>query len=132
MLEKLGDELYEADLIIFNTNSWPKRPVDFKDYGSDFAAVGAECAEWMRMNLPKLKAVAIDTLSIENIAIGKENGFRTHKAFLDPARTDHTIRIYEDVNPGPIAGKKLLRAFCTPLRINADACICNIICEIAD
>lgn len=132
MLKKLGDELYEADLIIFNTNSWPKRPVDFEDYGTDFAAVGADCAEWMRMNLPKLKAVAIDTLSIENIAIGKQNGFRTHKAYLDPARTDHTIRIYEDVNPGPLVGKKVLRAFCTPLRINADACICNIICEVED
>lgn len=112
----------EADLIIFNTNSWPKRPVDFADYGSDFAALsGPSAAEWMRMNLPRLKAVAIDTLSIENIAIGKTNGFRTHKAFLDPARTDHTIRIYEDVNPGPLVGKKLLRAFCSPLRIHADA-----------
>ena len=86
----------------------------------------------MRMNLPKLKAVAIDTLSIENIAIGKQNGFRTHKAFLDPARTDHTIRIYEDVNPGPVVGKKILKAFCSPLRINADACVCNVVCEIED
>ena len=130
MLKAIGDELYMADMLIFNTHSWPKRKIDFSEYGSDFPAVGAEAAEWIRKELPKIKAVAIDTLSIENIALGKENGFRTHKAFLDPAKSDHTIRIYEDVNPEPLLGKKLLRAFSTPLRIHADACICNIICEI--
>ena len=106
MLKKLGDELYEADFIIFNTNSWPKRPVNFEDYGTDFAAVGAECAEWMRMNLPKLKAVAIDTLSIENIAIGKQNGFRTHKAFLDPARTDPHDTHLRGREPRPRRGQE--------------------------
>lgn len=130
MIKAYGDEVYEADFLIFNTNSWPMRSVDFKEYGSDFAAVSAEAAEWIRAELPKVKAVAIDTLSIENIAIGKENGFRTHKAFLDPSKSDHTIRIYEDVNPEPLVGKKVLRAFSSPLRIAADACICNIICEV--
>ena len=131
-LKACGDELYEADFLIFNTHSWPKRSVDFKDYGSDFAAVGPEAAEFIRMELPKVKAVAIDTLSIENIAYGRANGFRTHKAFLDPDRTEHTIRIFEDVNPEPIIGKKLVSAFTSHLRIHGDACICNIVVEIED
>lgn len=131
-LKACGDELYEADFLIFNTDSWPKRSVDFKDYGSDFAAVGPEAAEFIRMELPKVKAVAIDTLSIENIANGRGNGFRTHKAFLDPDRSDHTVRIFEDINPEPIIGKKILSAFTAPLRIHGDACICNIVCEIED
>ena len=88
--------------------------------------------EFIRLQLPKVKAVAIDTLSIENIAHGRENGFRTHKAFLNPELSDHTIRIFEDVNPEPIIGKKLLSAFTAPLRIHGDACICNIVVEIED
>ncbi len=132
MIKKYGDEIYKADFLIFNTHSYPKRSVDFEDYGSDFAAVGAEAAEWIRAELPNVKAVAIDTLSIENIGIGKTNGFRTHKAFLDPARENDTILIYEDINPAPIVGKKILRAFTAPLRIHGDGCICNVICEIED
>lgn len=132
MIKKYGDEIYKADFFIFNTHSYPKRDVDFKDYGSDFAAVSAEASEWIRAELPNIKAVAIDTLSIENIAIGKQNGFRTHKGFLDPAKGKNTVRIYEDINPAPIEGKKILKAFCTPLRIVGDACICNIFCEIED
>lgn len=46
MLKKLGDELYEADLIIFNTNSGRSVRWTLPTTGSDFAAVGAECAEW--------------------------------------------------------------------------------------
>ncbi|HBR08116.1 MAG TPA: hypothetical protein DD735_04370 [Clostridiales bacterium] len=132
MIKKYGDEIKKADFFIFNTHSYPKRDMDFKDYGSDFAAVSAEAAEWIRAELPNIKAVAIDTLSIENIAIGKQNGFRTHKGFLDPAKGKNTVRIYEDINPAPIEGKKILKAFCTPLRIVGDACICNIFCEIED
>lgn len=131
-IKKYGDEIYEADFLIFNTNTYPKRPIDFKDYGTDFAAVSKEAALFIRNELPNVKAVAIDTLSIENIGIGKENGFATHRTFLNPALPNHTLLIYEDINPAPIVGKKLLGAFCSPLRIHGDGCICNIIVEIED
>lgn len=130
-LKACGDELYEADFLIFNTHYWEKRSVDFDDYANDFPAVGAEAAEFIRTELPKVKAVGIDTLSIENIAMGRENGFRTHKAFLNPDLPNDTICIFEDVNPEPIIGKKLLRACTVPLRIvGRDASICNIVVEI--
>lgn len=132
-LKAYGEELYEADLLIFNTHSYPKRETDFEDYANGFAAVGAEAAEFIREQLPNVKAVAIDTLSIENIGVGKTNGFRTHKAFLDPAKPNHTILIYEDINIAPVAGKKLVSACCTPLRIKGkDASICNLVAEIED
>ena len=124
-------ELEEADLLIFNTNSYPKRAVDFMDYAPGFAAVSPEAAEYIRENLPNVKAVAIDTLSIENIPLGMTNGFRTHKAFLDPAKVNSTILVYEDVNIAPIAGKKLVSACCTPLRIvDRDGSNCNLVVEI--
>jgi kynurenine formamidase len=129
-IKKYGDEIYEADAFFFNTGYWKKRSVDFMSYATGFAAVHADTAKWIRTELPKIKAVAIDTLSIENIPVGIANGFQTHKGFLDPARAKNTVRVYEDINPEPLIGKKLLKAFCSPIRIRGDATICNIICEI--
>ncbi len=127
-----GDEIYEADALFFNTNYWPHRGSDFMTYANNFPAVSPEAAEWIRVELPKIKAVGIDTMSIENIANGQKNGFRTHKAFLNPDLPNHTILVYEDINPEPIIGKKLLKAYCSPIRIRGDATICNIIVEIEE
>ncbi|HHX75013.1 MAG TPA: cyclase family protein [Firmicutes bacterium] len=131
-LKEYGDSLYEADMLIFNTHYWKYRAKDFMKYATGFPAVSPEAAEFIRRELPNCKAVAIDTLSIENIEQGKTNGFRTHNAFLDPEKYDTpTILIYEDINPEPLIGKKLLRAFTAPLRIlDHDASVVNIIVEV--
>ncbi|MBV8327307.1 cyclase family protein [Chryseobacterium sp.] len=126
-------DLNKYDILIFNTQSYKKRNKDFMSYANGFPTVSPETAEYIREHLPNIKAVAIDTLSIENIALGKDNGFRTHKAFLDPERVNGTILIYEDVNIAPIVGKKLVSACCTPLRIvGGDASNCNLVFEIQD
>jgi arylformamidase len=131
-LKAYGDELYEADLLIFNTHHWQYREREFMKYATDFPAVAPETAEFIRRELPHCKAVAIDTLSIENIEQGKTNGFATHNTFLDPNKYDTpTILIYEDVNPEPLLGKKLISAFTAPLRIvDHDASVVNIIVEV--
>lgn len=132
-LQEYGEELYQADLLIFNTHYYKKRDQNFMEYANGFAAVGAEAAEFIRNELPNVKAVAIDTLSIENIAVGKTNGFRTHKAFLDPDRPNHTILVYEDINIAPLIGKKIVSACCTPLRIvGRDASICNLVAAVQE
>lgn len=44
---------------------------------------------------------------------------------------NHYLLIYEDINPLPLIGKTLKRAFCTPLRIvGCDASIANIFVEV--
>ncbi|WP_052255291.1 cyclase family protein [Salinicoccus sp. YB14-2] len=132
-LEKRGDQLYEADMLIFNTHAYKKRNVDFEDYSNGFSTVSPEAAEYIRAHLPKVKAVAIDTLSIENIPIGKTNNFRTHKAFLNPSKPNDTILIYEDVNLEPIVDKTIRKIYCTPLRIvGRDASICNPVAIIEE
>ena len=128
---KKYEGLDEADILIFNTGSYKKRSVDFMDYATGFPAVSPEAAEYIRESLPNVMAVAIDTLSIENIPLGMNNGFRTHKAFLDPAKPNGTILVYEDVNVAPIIGKKLVSACCTPLRIvGKDGSNCNLVVEV--
>src|SRR5699024_7130721 len=79
----------------------------------------------------ELKAVAIDTLSIENLNEAGDNGYFVHHAFLDHEKYDEpTMLIYEDVNPEPLIGKNLKSAFAAPLRIvGHDASIVNVIVE---
>ena len=131
-LEHCGPALNEADFLILNTGFWPLRSQDFAKYSNNFPAVDPETAEYIRTELPNCKAVAIDTLSIENIPQGIANGFRTHHAFLNPEKfnTPHML-IYEDVNPQPLIGQKLLSAFTAPLRLlDHDASVVNVVVEI--
>ena len=128
-----GEELYKADILIFDTHYYEKRSTNFMDYATGFPAVSPEAAEFIRSQLPNIKAVAIDTLSIENLTLGKTNGFLTHKAFLDPKKSNQPLLIYEDINPKLLEGKKLLRGCSTPLRIvGRDASICNLVVEIEE
>ncbi len=126
------DTLARADLLIFNTGYWAYRDSDFTKYSTTFPALSPEAAEYIRANLRNCLAVAIDTLSIENIPQGLKNGFRTHKAFLDPDRfPTPTILIYEDVNPAPLIGRRLKSAFTTPLRlVDQEASVVNLVVEI--
>jgi Predicted metal-dependent hydrolase len=131
-LKAAGPALYEADILFFNTGHARYRESDFDTYKDNFPSVSPEVAEFIRQELPNIKAVAIDTLSIENIQNGIKDGFRTHNAFLNPVKfPQRTILIYEDYNPAPIVGKKIISAFSAPLRIkDKDASVVNIIAEI--
>lgn len=127
-----GDALYEADILFFNTGHWKFRENDFPKYCADFPAISPEAAEYIRTRLPGVKAVAIDTLSAENMKIGMTNGFRTHNAFLNPVKfPQRTVLVYEDYTPRPIIGKRLLSAFTAPLRLRGrDGSVVNIVVEI--
>ena len=87
-------------------------------------------SRYIREKLPKVKAVAIDTLSIENLAIGATNGYATHNTLLED-RGCLPCMIYEDYDPSRIVGRKLKRAFTTPLRLKGrEATPVNIVVEV--
>lgn len=127
-----GDEVKEADIIFFNTGYWQHRNTNFEKYSNNFPAVSPEAAEYLRTKLPNCKAVAIDTLSIENLNEAAHNGYFVHHAFLDDEKySEPTMLIYEDINPEPLIGKKLKSAFSAPLRIKGhDASVVNVIVEV--
>lgn len=133
-LEKYGEELHEADFLILNTGHYKYRGSDIEKYANNFPAVSPEAAVYMRTQLPNCKAVAIDTLSIENLTEAKDNGYAVHHAYLDHEKySEPTMLIYEDINPEPLIGKKLVSAFTAPLRIkDHDASIVNVIVEVEE
>ena len=132
-LQAAGDNLYEADALFFNTGYWRYRKSDFLYYGTNFPTLSPEAAVFIQEKLPKVKAVAIDTLSIENLAQGNSNGYQTHRTLLNPEPgTNRTIVILEDYNPEPVIGRAMKFAVATPLRIQGrDATPINIFAGIS-
>jgi kynurenine formamidase len=76
----------------------------------DFPAFSLDAACYLRMNFPKLKAVAIDVISVESSIEGPKNKFPVHRTFLDSleGKNPRTLLLYEDVNLKKLATIKTL------------------------
>ena len=122
----------DADFLLFNTGWWKLRDADFYAYAHNFPALSAEAAAYIRKELPQVKAVAIDTLSIENLGIGATNGYATHNTLLNDVDCLPCM-IYEDYDPSALVGKTLRRAFATPLRlVGREATPINLVVEVEE
>jgi arylformamidase len=125
------DELRAADILFLCTGYGALRN-DRDVYADDFPAVSEEAARYIRTELLNLKAVAIDTLSIESATMAPQTDFKVHKTFLDGSMFDtRTIIIYEDVNIEKIVNKKnIKRIYAFPLRLKGlDASPVTIVAE---
>jgi arylformamidase len=131
-LEACGPELYTADILLICTGYHEIRR-DRAAYMDDFPALSAEAARLIRTGLLQVKAVAIDTLSIESCTGGPRQNFLVHKTLLDGElfRT-RPLLIFEDVNMGPILGRRVSRIFSFPMRlVGLDASPASIVAEVA-
>ncbi len=129
-LTRYGAGLHEADIILFHTGYCRLRG-DRGVYTDDFPAVARTAAEYIRTELLNVKAVAIDTLSIESAVLGPKQSFEVHKTFMDgdlyPTRP---LLVYEDINVGLIAGKSVKRIYAFPLRLRGlDGSPVNVVAE---
>lgn len=129
-LTSCGEELHGADILLLYTGYCDIRD-DGKVYADDFPAVSEEAARYIRTELLNIKAVAIDTLSIESATLGPQNDFRVHKTFLDgDLFKTRPLLLYEDVNVGRIANEKVKRVYAFPLRLKGlDASPVTIVAE---
>jgi arylformamidase len=130
-LTSCGDELRAADILFLYTGYSALRN-DRHAYADDFPAVSEEAARYIRTELPNLKAVAIDTLSIESATMAPQTNFKVHRTFLDGSMFDtRTLLIYEDVNIEKIINEKnIKRIYAFPLRLKGlDASPVTIVAE---
>ena len=129
---KISDELlYSADILLIFTG-FSKFRNDIDAFADDFPALAYETAEFIRNRLLNLKAVAIDTLSIESSTLAQESNFRVHRTLLDESLYDtRPVIVYEDVNVGRILDKKIKRIYAFPIRLKGlDASPVNMVAEI--
>lgn len=117
-LTSYENELCTADILFLRTGYGAFRN-NRKIYTDDFPAVSEEAAKYIRTELLNLRAVAIDTLSIESATMAARTGFKVHKIFLDGSMFDtRTLIIYEDVNMEKLVNEKnIKRIYAFPLRL---------------
>jgi arylformamidase len=130
-LTACGDELRTADILFICTGYGAFRH-DCEAYADDFPAVSEEAAKYIRTELLNLKAVAIDTLSIESATMAPETNFKVHRTFLNCSLYDtRPLIIYEDVNIEKILNENnIRRVYAFPLRLKElDASPVTIVVE---
>jgi arylformamidase len=130
-LKALGAALYEADILLFCTGYYEFR-TDKSIYTNDFPSLSREAAEFIRNQLLNVKAVAIDTLSIESCIQGPKLKFIVHRSLLDgELYCTRPILIYEDVNIGVILKRKIDRIFSFPIRfVGLDGSPISMVAEV--
>jgi len=130
-IKACGSYLHEADILLLCTGYYTLR-LDCDVYMDDFPSLSVEAAKLIRTELLNIKAVAIDTLSIESCRLGPQQNFSVHKTMLSSEKY-HTrpILIFEDVNMGPILTQQIKRIYAFPLRLaGLDASPVSIVAEV--
>jgi kynurenine formamidase len=130
-LKQYGDDIYSADMLLIYTGYCHQRD-NISVYADDFPALSESAARFIRTELLNVKAVAIDTLSIESAIGGPAENFKVHKSLLDgDLYQTRPLLIYEDVNIGIIADKTIKRIYAFPLRLKGlEASPVNIVAEL--
>jgi len=130
-LKKYGDDIYSADMLLIYTGFCHQRDKT-SVYADDFPALSESAARFIRTELLNIKAVAIDTLSIESAIGGPAENFKVHKTLLDVnLYKTRPLLIYEDVNIGIIADKTIKRIYAFPIRLKGlEASPVNIVAEL--
>lgn len=124
----LGDWLNElnkeTDLLLFKAGWSSYRDKDV--YHSKNPGLHPDVGFYLRKNLPKLRAIGIDWISISAYQ-KREVGRNAHRAFLDPQGENEPILIFEDMDlSGDLTN--LLQVWAYPLRmIDLDSAPCTVI-----
>lgn len=127
---KKQPHIHEADILLINfgyCNYMEQEDI----YRDDFPALTLDAAEYIRHELPNVRAIAIDTLSVDGTD-GFETNFANHHALLDVVGYTRPILIYECVDMRSIENtKKLFSVYGIPIRVvGADASPVTVIAEI--
>lgn len=130
-LKDYGHNLYTADVLFFYSGYCRLRD-NPEIYEDDFPAISEEVARFIRTELLNLKAIAIDTSSIESPSMAPKTNRIVHRTLLDgDLYNTRPLLIYEDVNIEVILNKHIKKIYCFPLRlVGLDASPVNMVAEI--
>lgn len=113
------ETLADCDILFIYTGYSQYRAAQPEIFMNDFPYISAELAAYIRKCLPKLKAVAVDTLSVDSSELGMIQGFPSHHALLETceAYPERTLRVFEDVNISLLLAHPEIQSVCAlPVR----------------
>jgi len=124
-------DLANADALLVRTGFDALRDTDRAAYRVLYPGFTVEAARFIR-DLPRLRAVAMDFLSVDGYVSGHRSGYAAHHALLDAdASTRPPLLLIEDVNLAPLRGRTLRRLFALPLRFHgAEAAPVAVLAEV--
>jgi len=95
-----AEKIAACDILLIYTGYADLRASNPKAFIDDFPCFSAEGAAYLRRSFPRLKAIALDVLSVDSAVTGAADGFAAHHALLDrdETHTERTLLIFEDVN----------------------------------
>jgi len=113
------------DIVLIRTGFWKYRAKDPGRYSRSNPCILPEAALWLRENLPSVKAIGIDCISIGSYA-NRQYGRKTHKILLRE-KGGQAVLIVEDMYlPDKI--RKLKQVMLVPLFIEGiDSAPCTVI-----
>jgi kynurenine formamidase len=99
-LQQYEKELEKADILCLYTGYADLRNSKPGEYVDKFPCLSVEAARYLRTGFPLLKAIVIDTISVESSTDGPPAGFPVHRMLLDEIADGNfrTLLLYEDVN----------------------------------
>ncbi len=127
-----GYDLQQADALLIRTGFDELRVQDPVGYSVMFPGVNLAAAKYIREELPALKTVIIDFMSIEKYLDGNRQGYPVHHQLLCMSTSGkRPVLIIEDANLRPLVGKKLRKVFALPMRFEgADGVPVGLIAEV--
>jgi arylformamidase len=125
-------DLSKADAILIRTGFDELRKTDPVGYSVMFPGLSLEAAKYVREELPNLKTLIIDFMSIEKYMDGNRNGFPVHHQLLCKSNSaQRPVLIVEDANLKPLVGKTLKKIFALPVRFaGSDGAPVGVIAEV--
>ncbi len=119
-LEPYAEQIAACDILLVYTGYADLRSTNPAAFIDDFPCWGADAGAYLRKGFPRLKAIAMDVLSVDSAVSGTEEGFPAHHAILDEdeAHPERTLLIFEDVNTKKLyeAGRPAKAIYAFPLR----------------
>ncbi len=125
-LTQYESKIMQADILCIYSGFSDLKETDPETYIYRFPSFTKEAALYLRTVFPKLKAIAVDFLSVDSAKNGASEGFLAHKALIDTLEDGETrtLLIFEDVNLNRLAASdaEAKQIFALPIRWkNAEA-----------
>jgi kynurenine formamidase len=114
-LRAYQDRIAGCDLLLLRTGFSRYRTEDPARYSAEGPAIGADCAEYLAASFKKLKAIAVDFVSIASYRDQAE-GNKAHRILLGGSDGHHVCAI-EDVNLAIVDPGKLKRVMALPFLV---------------